>query len=304
MMKRLFGIKPPFVVLRAAMGMVLLILATAGNAGAFQPGAEPFRAGCAQIFFGADIEKNLDKILKFIRRADSLEVDVLLFPETSLSGYASVDFRDTPFPSKEVLDNALEQVKAAARDAGMWVIIGTSAVEPDGLYNVMNLIDSRGEIRATYVKTHLTTDDDGIYVAGSEIKPFNVDGLDFGMQICFDLRFPEPWRMLAVQGARVIFHSSYAAGGSSWKLPVLEGHLRSRAAENGVWVVSCNKAGPVQMSRSFIIDPDGRVVAESRQDTEELITGIVDPGKRTNIVTPDRRRTDIYNLNPVEGKNK
>jgi len=285
-----------------ALTLVLLVSATARHTVALEPGAESFRAGCAQIFFGSDVQKNLEKILHFIRQADSLEVDVLLFPETALSGYASIDFKNTAFPSKKVLDEALDRVREAAREAGIWVIIGTSAVEPDGLYNVMHLIDERGEIRASYAKAHLTTDDDGIYQPGKKVRTYSAGGLVFGMQICFDLRFPEPWRIQTLQGAKVIFHSSYAAGGSSWKIPVMEGHLRSRAAENGVWVVSCNKAGPVQMSKSYIIDPDGLVVAQSNQDSEELITGVVDLRKKSRAAPFDRRRTDLYNLSPVEEK--
>ena len=73
----------------------------------------------------------------------------------------------------------------------------------------------------------------------------------------------------------------------------------SRAAENGIWVVSCNAAGPIQMGKSYIIDPDGLVVAQSNQDSEELITGKVDLSqeKRVNI---ERRRTDLYRLVPAE----
>lgn len=274
------------------------------DSAALDLGSGTFRAGCAQIFFGADVEKNLEKILRFIQLADSQDVDVLLFPETALSGYASVDYKNTPFPAKEVLEKALDRVRQATNEARMWVILGTSTFEPDGLYNMLYLIDERGEIRVSYAKTHLTTDDDNIYQPGKAIETRCEDGLNFGLQICFDLRFPEPWRMQALQGAEVIFHSSYAAGGSSWKIPVMEGHLRSRAAENGVWVVSCNKAGPVQMVKSFIIDPNGLVVAESNQDREELITGVVDLRVKNPITTFDRRRTDLYKVSPVEDSGK
>lgn len=111
---------------------VFLVAVTARRTEALDPGAESFRAGCAQIFFGADVQKNIEKILYFIQRADSLEVDVLVFPETALSGYASIDFKNTPFPSKEVLNEALDRVREAARETGIWVIIGTSAIEQDG----------------------------------------------------------------------------------------------------------------------------------------------------------------------------
>ena len=66
-------------------------------------------------------------------------------------------------------------------------------------------------------------------------------------------------------------------------------------------MVSCNAAGPIQMGRSYIIDPDGLVVAGSNQDREELITGLVDLSKEKHAwAWPNSRRTDLYRLLPVD----
>ena len=260
---------------------------------------KPFVAGCAQIFVTDDVQKNLEKYITFIHRADSQGVQILVFPEASLSGYGPSHYKDKPMPPADILEDALRKVCDTARLAGIWVIVGTSTYRQDGIYNDVHLIDSRGEIRATYAKAQLTGGDATFYKPGKEITTYQAAGMKFGLEICFDIRFPEPWRMQALEGAQIIFHCSQACGNSSWKIPVWEGHLRSRAAENGIWVVSCNAAGPIQMGKSYVIDPDGLVVAESNQDNEELITGVVDLSRK-NQVNVERRRTDLYRLLPVE----
>ncbi len=262
-------------------------------------GGKPFVAGCAQIFVTDDVQKNLEKYLSFIHKADSQSVDILIFPETSLSGYGPIHYKDKPMPPREVLEDILRKVCDTARETGIWVIVGTSTYREDGIYNDIHLIDNKGEIRATYAKAQLTGGDATFYQPGKEIATYQAGGMKFGLEICYDIRFPEPWRLQALDGAQIIFHASQACGNSSWKIPVWEGHLRSRAAENGIWIVSCNAAGPIQMGKSYIIDPDGLVVAQSNQDSEELITGVVDLS-RENRVNIDRRRTDLYRLVPAE----
>ena len=284
--------------LAAALVLIAALLSSA-RAADFTGG--PFIAGCAQIFVTGDVQQNLEKILACIHRADSLHVRLLVFPEASLSGYGPEHFKDKPVPGQDVLDKALDRVRKAARETGIWVLAGTSRHGEDGLYNEVNLIDDTGTIRASYDKAQLTEGDATYYQPGKEISTYQAGGIKFGLEICYDIRFPEPWRIQALEGAQIILHAAQACGSSSWKIPVWEGHLRSRAAENGIWIVSCNAAGPVQMGKSYIIDPDGLVVAESNQDNEELIYGTVDLS-RENIVNVKRRRTDLYRIAPLENQ--
>jgi predicted amidohydrolase len=102
-----------------------------------------------------------------------------------------------------------------------------------------------------------------------------------------------------MNGARVIFHISHAAGGGAWKTPVWEAHVRSRAAENAIWVVSGNCAGPVQAGKSYIATPRGLLAAESNQELEELVTGMVDPRTAGRGILWSRR-PDIYQLIPAD----
>lgn len=285
--------------IRTITAVLTALAAFSGYLAAAEIGDKPFRAACAQIFVTGDVEVNTQKYLDFIRQADEAGADLVVFPEASLSGYGPEHFRDSEMPSRKVLEAALGKVRNAAREHSIWVIAGTSNWRDGGLYNDIIMIDDTGEVRSTYAKVQLTGGDKQYYQPGMELKAYSAGAMQYGMQICFDIRFPEPWRVQALMGARVIFHAAQACGNHSWKIPVWEGHLRSRAAENGIWVVSCNAAGPIQMGKSYIIDPDGLLVAESNQDSEELITGMVDLSKQ-NRVGVDTRRTDLYRLLPVD----
>ncbi|MEA1996805.1 MAG: carbon-nitrogen hydrolase family protein, partial [Gemmatimonadota bacterium] len=159
---------------------------------------KPFIAGCAQIFVTDDVQKNLEKYISFIHKADSHDVKILVFPEASLSGYSPVHYKEKPMPSREVLEDALRRVRNAAREIGIWVIAGTSTWSKDGIYNEVYLIDGRGEIRADYAKAQLTDGDEKYYKPGNIITTYQAGGMKFGLQICYDIRFPEPWRIQAL----------------------------------------------------------------------------------------------------------
>ncbi len=267
----------------------LLALGLAAAPLAARPGLgeRPFLAGCAQMTVTDRVADNLERAVRFIRRADSLGVELLLFPETALSGYRPLHFQDKPFPAREELEQALARVREETARAGIFVVIGTSDWRGDSLYNTAHLLGRDGAILATFDKLHGTGG--AVYAAGRSFRPVELEGLKCGLQICYDARFPEPWRLLALEGVSVMLHISHAAGGDSWKIPVWEGHLRSRAAENGIWVVSCNCAGPVQAGKSYVIDPDGLLHAESNQDREELITAVVDPTRPLRGILWSRR---------------
>lgn len=275
--------------------LTLLIFSSAAAADSDSIFERPFIAGCAQMFIEADVQKNLETILRFIEDAHAKGVELLVFPETALSGYAPKHFTDSAIPGQAELDAALEKICSAAGDASIWLVLGTTEHKADGIYNSLLLIDNRGTVRKSYSKAHLTSGDDDYYRFGKDIRAESINGVKYGMQICFDLRFPELWRLQALDGARVIFHSAFAAGDSPWKVPVWEGHLRSRAAENSIWVISCNVARPIQMGRSYIVDPNGLLVAASNGEVEELISGVVDLSKHGGNFLP-QRRTDLYEL--------
>jgi 5-aminopentanamidase len=268
-----------------------------GSAAAAELNINALKVACAQIDVTDDPLINTAKILSFIDKAASQDVQIVLFPETALSGYAPYHFIDKPIPGKEVLESGLEKVCKKAAETGVHVVLGTSSYENGGVYNIVYYIDGSGEIIGSHDKTHGTGGK--YYLKGREVRTFETQGMKFGMQVCYDARFPEAWRMQALEGADVIFHVSHAAGGGAWKTPVWEAHVRSRAAENGIWVVSCNVSGPIQAGKSYIVSPRGLMMAESNQEVEEMITAVIDLSEAKRGILYSRRK-DIYRVAPME----
>jgi len=109
------------------------------------------------------------------------------------------------------------------------------------------------------------------------------------------MRYPETWRLLRLKGAQVILHPVHGAGADAWKVPVLEGTLRCRAVENGLFIVSANCAGPIQIVASAIVDGRGLLLAQANREVEELITARIDFRRPRHTFERDRR-TDCYAL--------
>lgn len=247
----------------------------------------------AQVGVTPDLEKNFRTIEASIREASRRRADLVAFPECALSGYGPLDF-DTPDDVDHLAVNrklaALTKLISRHR---IWVVLGTVTRHRGKAYNTALLFDRNGKERGRYHKLHLFTGDRRFYEPGDSLPVFKLQRQTVGLQICFDIRFPEPWRCLALAGARLIIHIANACKSATWKIPVWEGHLRSRAAENGVCVLSVNAAGPKQMGISQIIDPDGLQLAVAKMDTPGLITAQLNLSRASGGFLK-QRRTDIY----------
>jgi N-carbamoylputrescine amidase len=185
-----------------------------------------------------------------------------------------------------------------------------------GYFNSALACDERGEVLGIYRKTHIpayfpdelqggTGSYERLYFTpGPALPVFAWRGIKFGIQICYDRLFPEPSRVLTLQGAEIIFmpicYSTYSdpdhrAG--IWEVP-----LRARAYENGVYVVAANRVGQEgirhHLGRSMVVDPAGAIVAEAGSEKEDLLVAELDiervRGDRRKIPWSRDRRIDLY----------
>ncbi len=157
----------------------------------------------------------------------------------------------------------------------------SSRVYPNGdgasIYNSQVAVDQQGKIIAKYRKTHLFAvapiEEHKCFSSGDDFTSFALGRLHFGLSICYDLRFPEIYRKLAIeQNANALIVSS------AWPFPRV-GHLRKLAMacaiENQSYVIAANRVGADDgvsfCGTSSIIDPGGLIVASASQDREELI---------------------------------
>lgn len=239
----------------------------------------------------ADQTRNLQIVLKQLESAArDHRARLIVFPETALSGYAPTqhgcDAARIDFPA---LARAEGAVRAAARRFKIAVIVGTTTRADKMYYNTALTIGPDGRVLQCYHKMHLTgwqdaparrSLDSASYARGpkGQLKPLTVAGQRIGVQICLEVRFPEPWRLLAQAGARIFAHPTFAAAREGlWKRPAFEGNLSSRASENACWLIHANVSNPGQFCTSRIIDPDGLVVVAAQDECEQVISAGIDP---------------------------
>lgn len=243
-----------------------------------------------------NVEANIAKLKNMLEQAvnNTTKPDVIIFPEMWNTGYALSEITKLADPFGEATKSLLSQF-AALHSVN---IIGGSIAEAkeDGVYNTMYAFDRKGEVISDYSKLHLfrLMDEEKYLQAGDKLGQLTIDNVDAGMMICYDIRFPELFRRLALGGAKVMFVPA------QWPNPRLH-HWRTllmaRAIENQMFVIACNRMGTSGEStffgHSMVIDPWGEIVVEAG-DEEAVLTGeidlsLVDKVRSTIPVFEDRR---------------
>ena len=257
------------------------------------------RVGVAQMPLTNHLGRNLREMAEFSAMARRARVDVLCFPECALTGYGPRHHESPSRFDTDAVEAALAEVRALAREMRMALVVGTHLPLEGGWSNSALLIATNGRVVMRYDKAHLYERDVEFYRAGrARPTTATVKGVRVGLQICFDLRFPEPFRSLALDDARVIFVPSFIHGKrGTWKRPVIESHVSSRAGENGRFVVFANAAGAEQKVPSMIADPRGRIAARCRLRARQLLSAGLDLSAVGDEMLASRRR-DLYGSQP------
>lgn len=148
-----------------------------------------------------DIAGNLAMTLKTIR-ASAGQADLLVFPETCISGFPRPD---NVAQLAEPLDGpSATALREAARQAGVAVAIGLAEADQGRRFNAGLLIDADGQVLLHYRKTMLYDSDQGVFEAGERWPTCEWRGLRLGLLICFDIEFAAPARALGAQGVDLI----------------------------------------------------------------------------------------------------
>ena len=222
--------------------------------------------------------------------------DVIVLPELWSTGYA---LEQAAGLADERGDAAF--LGGLARELGT-AFAGGSVLAEDGgrIFNRAQIIDREGRYAASYDKIHLfrLMDEDSFLAPGRRVSLFDLDGLRCASVICYDIRFCELPRRLAVEGAECLFVSA------EWPSPRAEHWrtlLRSRAIENQMFVAACNRCGVTGRTEfagySALIAPDGTVLAEAGRG-EEIIWADFDPEQvrqvRKQIPVFEDRVPELY----------
>jgi predicted amidohydrolase len=205
----------------------------------------------------------LNRCLEAFDKAAESKPDLVVFPEEF--DYAGLLPEHMAKAGEPVPGGPIQQAFAErARKHNTNVVIGIREREGDRLYNVGIVIDRQGEFVGKYRKTHLAPAEDDV-VAGDTYPVFQLDFGVIGVMICMDIHYPEPWRILTLEGADVIVHPTMWR---DYTGDMCESLVNARAIDNQVYVVTSHYVGVPfltgnAMGHSRIVDPYGRTRAST-----------------------------------------
>ena len=232
-----------------------------------------------------DFEGNLAKVVAGLERAERERVEIVSFPECFLTGYP--DTEEIARRDAFTIDStkAMRVLDATSRFEPV-VIVGFNELRGPDLFNTV-LIAHKGHLLGAYSKC---TAYQKFHKQGREFPVFEHHGVKFGVVICSDGGFIEPTRLLALQGAKIVFapHFNYInqAGLIGHFMKVRADHT-ARAVENSVYFVRGNNVSlgkeesitrydGVGYGDSYIVDPHGEIIVQSRRHVEDFLFADID----------------------------
>ncbi|WP_347490515.1 carbon-nitrogen hydrolase family protein [Desulfoscipio sp. XC116] len=263
-----------------------------------------------QVKVTADKEFNISHARDMVRRAAGRGARVVALPEMFNCPYETHLF---PQYAESYSDGeTVQMLSRVAAESGI-VLVGGSIPEREGniIYNTCFIFGPRGDLLGRHRKVHLFDVDlpnlkvreSGTLGAGGELTVIDAGFCKIGVMICFDVRFPELARLLALEGIDVLIIPAAfntVTGPAHWDLT-----MRARAVDNQVYVAAVSpardeQAGYVAYGHSIMVDPWGDVAVRAGTG-EEIITAEIDLNRikevRGRLPLLTGRRTDLYELN-------
>ena len=248
-----------------------------------------FRVSCIQLKSNSNILSNLEKTEKLIIKAVTQKSDFILTPEIS-SLFSLEKKRLLKICKSMEEDIYLKGIKRLAKKYKKWILIGSLIIKvaKDKLVNRSVLVDKNGKTRTYYDKIHMYDVvlskrekyfESKTFSAGKNIKSYNLPWGKLGLSICYDLRFPNMYRILSKAGCDYISIPSAfteTTGKRHW-----HSLLKARAIENFCYIFAPAQGGTHYNGRktfghSMVVSPDGKILKELKK-SEGVITVSIDP---------------------------
>jgi predicted amidohydrolase len=267
-------------------------------------------------------QKNAERIQAFVEAEAREGQELIVFPELVNTGYITpvevgvacgypdlsyADFAQAYVKAAETIPGpTTEAVAAVTRRYGAYAVVGMAQrhpVIPCSLYNSAVLIGPRGVVGVTH-KSHIPLNEKQFFYPGDAPIVYQTELGAIGMQVCYDGRFPETTRLLALRGAEIV--CSLWCVPAIFTVPDAENSLRyrtyTRAQENGVYFLSCNRSGwegkTQMLGHSVVSAPDGSFVAMSTSTNEEVVRAELTDQRlrkyRSTLSIFRDRRPDLY----------
>ena len=271
-----------------------------------------FKVALLQTLVYDNKQKNIDNAVKLIEKVSKEGADIAVMPEMFCCPYDNAWFRKF---SEEEAGPAYKAMSDAAKANGIYIVAGTiPELENDKVYNTAYVFDKSGKQITKHRKMHLFDIDvkggqyfkeSDTFTPGSNVTVFETEFCKIGLAICYDIRFPELSRLMAVEGAEVIIYPgafNMTTGPAHWELS-----FRARALDNQVYAIGVAPARDMESSyhsfgNSIVTSPWGNVVKRMDEKEGYIIQEIdLDYVKkvRTELPLLQHIRKDIYTLNKL-----
>ena len=262
------------------------------------------KIGVVQFKASTKKENNLKKIISYISKASSKNATLCAFPEFMMFyTNSSQTAKQLANLAETINGNFVITIAKAAKENHIQVIgsFYEKSRKKDRVYDTSFIIDQLGNVISTYRKIHLYDalgfKESNKMVSGSKItKPVKTSLGKIGMMICYDLRFPEMARSLSVAGSEVLVVPSAWVKGN-----MKEEHWitinKTRAIENGCYVIAPDQVRNIYCGRSLVVDPYGKILLDMKKKQGIGFVNIdLNKVKQTRKILPllKNRRTDIY----------
>lgn len=261
---------------------------------------EPLRLRMASIPSRlGEISTNSSRIVRLIEDARSDGVDIICFPELSVTGYGMPSSRDHPLSED---DPAIGRIV----DASSGIAVCFGYVDLEG--HITQAVAEDGRIVGGYSKTHLGEREVGVMTPGDVFPVIKTRKANLGIQICWESHFPEISGIYALNGADVILMPFASGLGGARRQSSWDRFLPARAYDNTVFVASCNAFGDNGVGTSFgggasIYDVRGEPIVKG--EGECIVTADLDPAQMDRIRADgyesmrdvyflDKRRPELY----------
>jgi len=223
-------------------------------------------------------EQNIKKLKKYVEIAAANNAHIICFPETSIHGYSKNLYKESAEPINEIA----EILKEWSNTYSLCILAGLAEKNHNKKPYITHLAaQPNGEI-GIYRKTHLGKSEKPYFSEGNALPVFKTPTATIGIQICWDLHFPEISTIMSLKGAEIIFapHASPTMVGD--RRSIWLKYLTARAYDNSIFLAACNLIGENRDGQSFcggtlVIDPKGKLIAEDFNNKEGILFADLDP---------------------------
>jgi len=239
-----------------------------------------------------EINQNVNTILDITNRAVKSGAQIIVFPEMALQGYSHTNV-DTL--AVTVDDPVIRLLSKTALDLQVTLLVGFAEraddVQKPYISQLVALPDGNVEV---YRKVQLGRFEKEWFTAGKEFPVFCSHGVKFAVGICWDWHFPEIAAIYSLKGAEILFapHASLSISGDRYE--IWHHYMGARAYDNSVYLAACNMGGIDNLGRKYsggaiVWGPKGEVLAQSRDETENILYAALSAPRLNNLRTIERK---------------